>query len=188
MTRNFIAAAAMAVALSISATGLAQSKQGMQNGRHLGWNKQDKRNDKRNDKRYDQNRRNDDRWDNRNDGRYNNGYNNNGSRYDSSRYGNQGTYQRREQTKNEWKNIAMGAGAIALIGLLQKDNRLVFGGAAGALYSLYRYEQDRKSQSGLDRARSRYFDNEYFYRDGVRFDRRLVTQGGQRYYQFVRSR
>lgn len=94
---------------------------------------------------------------------------------------------RRQQTKNEWRNIAIGAGAVAIYGLLKKDNRLVFAGAAGALYSLYRYEQDRKSQSQIDRLRAEYFSRPYLYRDGVRYDRRLVTKNGQKYYQFVRS-
>jgi hypothetical protein len=91
----------------------------------------------------------------------------------------------RQSTKNEWRNIAIGAGAVALLGLLQHDNRLVFAGSAGALYSLYRYEQDRKSQNKIDRARAAYFGQPYFVRDGKRYDRRLVTQNGERYYQFV---
>jgi hypothetical protein len=94
---------------------------------------------------------------------------------------------RRQQTKNEWRNIAYVSGAVGLLGLLKKDNRLVFAGAAGTLYSLYRYEQDRKSQSSIDRARASYFSRPYFVRDGRRYDRRVVTKGGQRYYQFVRG-
>lgn len=92
----------------------------------------------------------------------------------------------RQDTKNEWRNIAIGSGALGLLGLLKGDNTLTFGGAAGALYSLNRYEQDRKSQNSIDRARSRYFDRDHFVRDGVRFDRKLVTKNGQRYYQFTR--
>jgi hypothetical protein len=93
---------------------------------------------------------------------------------------------RRQQTKNEWRNIAYLSGGLAVLGLLQKDNRLVFAGAAGALYSLHRYEQDRKSQSQIDRARASYFSRPYFVRDGRTYDRRLVTRNGERYYQFVR--
>ena len=93
---------------------------------------------------------------------------------------------RRQQTKNEWRNLAYLSGGVALLGLLQKDNRLVFAGAAGALYSLHRYEQDRKSQSSIDRMRAYYFSQPYFTRDGRRYDRRLVTKNGERYYQFVR--
>jgi hypothetical protein len=207
MKKNLLAIATVAAALSITATGLAQSKQGMENGKRKGWYKQDKKHDKhdrKDDNRWSSQNRRDDRWSNQNDSRWDN--NRYDSRYDNrndswrqtnqndGRYDNRNstTYQReqdrRQQTKNEWRNIAYGAGAVALLGLLQKDNRLVFGGAAGALYSLYRYEQDRKSQNSLDRARAHYFANDHFTRDGVRYDRRLVTQNGQRYYQFVRAR
>jgi hypothetical protein len=203
MNKTVLAIATVVAALSISATGLAQSQKGMENGKRKGWYKNGKIDSKK-DSRYNQNRREDDkrwddrkddRWDNRNDSRYDNRNDSwrqtNDNRYDS-RYNNNSTYQnqsnRRQDTKNEWRNIAYGAGAVALLGVLQKDNRLVFGGAAGALYSLWRYEQDRKSQNSLDRARANYFSNDYFTRDGVRYDRRLVTQNGERYYQFVRAR
>jgi hypothetical protein len=93
---------------------------------------------------------------------------------------------RRQQTKNEWRNLAIGAGLVGVLGLLKKDNTLTFAGAAGALYSLYRYEQDRKSQSSLQRGRAYFFSQPYFYRDGHRYDRRTVTKNGQRYYQFIR--
>lgn len=95
---------------------------------------------------------------------------------------------RRQQKKNEWRNIAIAAGALGVLGLLKKDNTLTFVGAAGALYSLHRYEQDRKSQSRLSRTRAAYFSRPYFYRDGVRYNRRTVVRNGTRYYQFVRAR
>jgi hypothetical protein len=123
------------------------------------------RGDRRDPSRYD---RNDDR---RNDSRWNRG---------------QREADRRQDTKNEWRNLAIGAGALGILGLLKKDNTLTFGGALGALYSLNRYEQDRRSQNAADRARSRFFDNDHFIRDGVRYDRRTVTRNGQRYYQFER--
>jgi hypothetical protein len=104
--------------------------------------------------------------------------------YDS-RY-RQSEYDRRNQTKNEWKNLAIGSGLIGVLGLLTKEPSLTFAGAAGALYSAYRYEQDRKSQSKLARARAYYFSQPYFYRDGHRYDRRTVTKNGQRYFQFIR--
>lgn len=94
---------------------------------------------------------------------------------------------RRQDKKNEWRNIAIGAGALGIYGLLKKDNTLFFAGTAGALYSLNRYEQDRRSQSDLQRLRADYFSRPYFIRDGVRYDRRLVNRNGQRYYQFVRT-
>ncbi|MBN9503441.1 MAG: hypothetical protein BGO01_04170 [Armatimonadetes bacterium 55-13] len=93
---------------------------------------------------------------------------------------------RRQQTKNEWRNIAIASGAVTVLGLLKKDNTLTFAGAAGTLYSLYRYEQDRKSQSSLDRARATYFSKPYFYRDGHKYTRYTVTKNGKKYYQFRR--
>lgn len=94
---------------------------------------------------------------------------------------------RRQSKKNEWRNIAIGSGALGVLGLLKKDNTLFFAGTAGALYSLHRYEQDRKSQSKLSRARASYFSKSYFYRDGKRYERRLVTKNGKKYYRFVRA-
>lgn len=140
-----------------------------------------------NDRRWDNRRDNDRRWDNdrrdndRRDDRWGNGGWNN-DRRDNDRWDD------RQDSKNEWRNIAMGAGALGVIGLLNKDNTLTFAGALGALYSLQRYEQDRRSQNSYDRARSRYFDNEYFTRDGVRYNRRTVTRNGERFYQFERGR
>ena len=121
-----------------------------------------------------QSRRNDDRYDRR-------------DHRNDNRYDRRNESDRRQQTKNQWRNIAIGAGAVGLLGLLNGDKTLTFGGAAGALYSLHRYEQDRKSQNSLDRTRSRYFDRDHFYRDGARYDRRTVTRNGQRYYQFFRN-
>jgi hypothetical protein len=110
------------------------------------------------------------------------------SRYrDDYRYRTGSTYDRRQQTKNEWRNLAIASGLVGVLGLLTKEPTLTFAGAAGALYSAYRYEQDRKSQSSLARARYFYFSQPYFVRDGSRYTRRTVTRDGQRYYQFVRG-
>jgi hypothetical protein len=98
----------------------------------------------------------------------------------------QDAYDHRQDTKNEWRNIAYLSGAVLAYGLIKHDNTVAFAGGAGALYSLYRYEQDRKSQNDLKRLRATYFSHDYFYRDGVRYDRRLVTRDGVKYYQFVR--
>lgn len=92
----------------------------------------------------------------------------------------------RQNKKNEWRNIAIGAGALGVIGLLRNDSRLFFAGAAGSLYSAYRYEQDRKSQNKLDRARASYFARKSFTRDGHRYERRTVRKNGKTYYRFVR--
>ncbi len=94
--------------------------------------------------------------------------------------------QNRQKTKNDWRNLATAAGGIAALGILKKDPTIAFAGAAGALYSLNRYEQDRKSQSNASRARASVFSQPYVYRDGQRYERRLVTQNGQKYYRFER--
>ena len=99
----------------------------------------------------------------------------------------QDAYDRRQEKKNEWRSIAYVSGAVMLYGLLKGDDTLTFAGGAGALYSLTRYEADRKSQNDLKRQRAEYFTRGVYYRDGVRYNRRTVTKDGQKYYQFVRA-
>ena len=91
------------------------------------------------------------------------------------------------QTQNGGRNITTASGVLALLGLLKKDNTLTFAGTAGALYSLYRYDEDSKSKDRLARARAQYFSRDQFYRDGVRYNRKTVTKSGKRYYQFVKA-
>ena len=93
----------------------------------------------------------------------------------------------RQKTKNDWRNIAIGSGALSLYGLLKHDSTLTFLGAAGSLYSASRYEHDRKSQSKTDHARASYFSKTHFYRDGKRFNRKTVWKNGHKYYRFVRG-
>ena len=93
---------------------------------------------------------------------------------------------RRDKTANEWKTIATISGALSVLGALNHDDTLTFAGAAGALYSTYRYDQDRRSRDRCDNARAEYFDREYFIRDGQRYERKTVWRNGQKYYQFVR--
>ena len=94
----------------------------------------------------------------------------------------------RQQKKNEWKNLAIGSGALAIIGLLSKNGTLTFAGTAGALYSAYRYEQDRKSESKIARTRAAYYSKPSIVSNGVRYDRKTVWKGGKKYYTFVRHR
>lgn len=96
--------------------------------------------------------------------------------------------RQRQKTKNEWRNLAIGSGVVALYGLLKHDSTITFAGAAGALYSLHRYEEDRKSQSRIDRARAAMFSRRSFTRNGRRYVRRTVKKNGRTYYQFVRAR
>ena len=155
---------------------------GSYNTRHDDWHRSS-RSSHRDDCRYDGGN-----WrqqDTRYNTRYNDPYYNDRNRNDPY-YGGGYEYDRREQTKNEWKNLGIAGGVLAVLGLLNNDSTLTFAGAAGALYSAYRYEQDRKSQNRVDRARAYYFSQPYFNRDGHRYERRDVNRNGQRYYQFVR--
>ena len=93
----------------------------------------------------------------------------------------------RQDKKNEWRNIAIGAGALGIIGLLKHDSTLTFVGGAGALYSAYRYEQDRKSQSKLARTRAAYFSRGSFTRDGRTYVRKTTWKNGKKYYYFARA-
>jgi hypothetical protein len=92
----------------------------------------------------------------------------------------------RQKTKNEWRNLAIGGAAATAYGLLKGDKTVTILGAAGALYSLNRYEQDRKSQDKASRERAAFYSRPYYYQNGKRYDRKVVTRNGQRYYQYVR--
>ena len=93
----------------------------------------------------------------------------------------------RQSTKNQWRNIGIGSAALGLFGLLKHDNTLMFAGAAGALYSANRYEQDRKSQSKTDHARAQMFSRSSFTRNGHKYVRHTVYKNGHKYYQFRRQ-
>ena len=92
----------------------------------------------------------------------------------------------RQQTKNTWRNVAIGSGAVGLYGLLKGNSTLGILGGAGALYSLNRYEHDRKSQSHADHQRAAYYGRSSFTRNGHRYVRKTVHRHGQTYYTFVR--
>jgi hypothetical protein len=62
----------------------------------------------------------------------------------------------RQSKKNQWRNTAIGAGAVALYGLHNHDKATTLLGAAGAAYSAKRYEDERHHQSQARAARSRY--------------------------------
>ena len=93
----------------------------------------------------------------------------------------------RQEKKNEWRNIGIGSAGLGLLGLLKGDSTLMFAGAAGALYSANRYEQDRKSQSKSDRARASMFGRREFTRDGHRYYRKTVWKNGEKFVRFVRA-
>ena len=62
----------------------------------------------------------------------------------------------RQNTKNQWRNLATVGAAIAGYGLLKHNQAATILGAAGAAYSANRYEKDRRSQSQNNDYRSRY--------------------------------
>lgn len=92
------------------------------------------------------------------------------------------------QRKDEWRNLAIAGGVLGLLGLVKHDSTLTFAGTAGALYSAWRYEEDRKSESRQRRARYELFRRGSFTRDGKRYTRKTVWRNGKKYYQFVRAR
>lgn len=94
----------------------------------------------------------------------------------------------RQKTKGEWQKAAYAGAAVALLGQLNKDKTASYIGAAGALYSLYRYDQDSKSQDKLRRQRAAFYKRSYYYKNGVRYDRKIVTKSGHKYYTFVKHR
>ena len=69
----------------------------------------------------------------------------------------------RQKNKNMWRNIGIGAGAIALHGLINHNGTEALVGAAGAAYSANRYEQDRHSQSRSNSWRQRYHRRYGYY-------------------------
>ena len=93
---------------------------------------------------------------------------------------------RRQKTKGDWQKAAYAGGALAILGQFSKDKTLSYVGAAGALYSLYRYDQDSKSQDKLRRQRAAFFRQSHYYSHGHRYDRKLVVKNGHKYYKFVR--
>ena len=94
----------------------------------------------------------------------------------------------RQKTKGEWQKAAYAGAALALLGQLGKDKTVSYVGAAGALYSLYRYDQDSKSQDKLRKQRAAYYGRSSYTKNGVRYDRKLVTKNGQKYYTFVKHK
>ncbi len=93
----------------------------------------------------------------------------------------------RQQTKNGWRNAAIGSGALGVLGLATHNSTLAVLGLAGGAYSASRYEHDRRSQSHIDRARAAYFSRDHYYEHGHRYVRKTVWRDGHRYYKFVRG-
>lgn len=72
----------------------------------------------------------------------------------------------RQETKNTWRNLAIGSGVLGVIGLLNNDGTLALLGSAGAGYSAWRYEQDRRSQNRIEHGGyGRYYTPTYYTSD-----------------------
>jgi len=93
----------------------------------------------------------------------------------------------RQQTKNTWRNVAVGSGALGVLGLFTHNSTLAIAGTAGSLYSLSRYEHDRKSQSKMDHDHADLYGRRSFDYKGHHYVRHTVRKNGQQYYKFVRE-
>jgi hypothetical protein len=67
----------------------------------------------------------------------------------------------RQKTKNNWRNAAIGSGAVGVLGLATGHPALGVVGLGGAAYAGSRYEHDRKSQSRINRRRAAYHRRHY---------------------------
>jgi hypothetical protein len=99
----------------------------------------------------------------------------------------QDAHNHRQQTKNTWRNVAIGSGVLGVLGFATHNNTLGIAGAAGALYSASRYDHDRRSENRIDRQRANYYGRTDFNYGGHHYHRKTVYRNGQKYYQFVRS-
>ena len=95
---------------------------------------------------------------------------------------------RRQKTKGDWQQTANISGAAALLGIVTKNNTLTYLGAGTALYSVYRMQEDTKSQNKTRRERAAFYSRTHYTKNGVRYDRKLVKKNGQSYYTFVKHR
>ena len=95
---------------------------------------------------------------------------------------------RRQKTKGDWQKTANIAGAIAILGQFNKDKTASYLGAGVALYSVYRMQEDSKSQNKTRRERAAFYSREHYTKNGVRYDRKLVKKNGQSYYTYVKHR
>jgi hypothetical protein len=73
-----------------------------------------------------------------------------------------------QKQKNNWRNIAIGAGAIGVYGLMNHNNTATLLGALGAAYAGSQYESKRHQQSQQNngwrnyyRGRSHYYRHHY---------------------------
>lgn len=96
--------------------------------------------------------------------------------------------KRRSQKMEEWKKIGIGSALLGLVGLVTKDGTLTFLGTGGALYSAYRYEEDRKSKNRTAQARYKAYSRPVVYHKGKKYVRKTKWKNGQKYYYFARAK
>ena len=71
-----------------------------------------------------------------------------------------------QSSKNTWRNLAIGSGAVGVLGLVNHNKTETILGAAGAAYSANRYEQDRHHQSqARDRRRHLAYEHQLWLRE-----------------------
>ncbi len=90
--------------------------------------------------------------------------------------------------KNMWRNLAIGGGALGVLGLFKGNSTLTALGLGGGLYSAYRYEQDRKGQSKAERDRAALFSRRSFKHNGHTYVRKTKWVNGKKNYYFAKQR
>lgn len=71
---------------------------------------------------------------------------------------------RLQKHKNTWRNIAIGAAALGVIGLANHNSTEAIAGGLGAAYAGSRYERDRHIQSERSSWRRHYYRHHYYHR------------------------
>ncbi len=88
------------------------------------------------------------------------------------------------QIPSEFSSVASRFGGVAT---LENDPTLVFTGDAGEPYPILDYNSDRYKSDKRLKLKSAYFGRAYFWRDGFRYDRKLIVNDkGARCFQFVK--
>lgn len=87
-----------------------------------------------------------------------------------------------QKSKNDWRNLGIGAAAVGIYGATRGDKTTTAVGLGGAAYSAYRYEQDRKHQSQEQSAR-----NSRRYHQARSSSRKYYTYNGHSYYLNTRT-
>jgi len=68
-----------------------------------------------------------------------------------------------QSQKNNWRNGAIGAGAVTLYGLVNHQHTTALLGAAGTAYALSQYERKRHEQSQRRASREYYRRHHYHH-------------------------